>query len=507
MIRAIDRYGELVVYIGGLLFVMINAFFLYREFYYFMLLPAGLAIFYLAFFALDKLFLAVVFFTPLSIGLARFAGNLPFDVSLPTEPVIIVILGIAVFRMVYTGSVHKELILHPVSLSIMFYLAWIFITSVTSTMPLVSFKFLLVRLWFILVFYFFAVRIFARRRNIEYFLWSYIIALAIVVVYTLYNHAGYGLIAQKAAHWVVRPFYNDHTEYGAALALFLPVLAFFSFRRKKRSRNVGAGSGKPVSLLQKIAPLLQTRWIALFLFILFIGALVFSYSRAAWLSLFAASGVYLLVRLKIGFTAILSFTLAGALLIFMLRGEIVREMEKNTQDSSADFREHIRSMTNITSDASNLERINRWKAAIGMFKEKPVFGWGPGTYMFQYAPFQFSYDRTIISTNLADGGDAHSEYLGPLSETGLPGMLSFLMVAILALITGFRLSGQLARRKDRLLVLGLLLGLITYLVHGTLNNFLHSDKAAVPFWGFIAIMVAMDLYGKKTLNEAQKTRT
>jgi hypothetical protein len=31
-------------------------------------------------------------------------------------------------------------------------------------------------------------------------------------------------------------------------------------------------------------------------------------------------------------------------------------------------------------------------------------------------------------------------------------------------------------------------------VHGFLNNFLDTDKASVPFWGFTAIIVAIDLF-------------
>lgn len=44
------------------------------------------------------------------------------------------------------------------------------------------------------------------------------------------------------------------------------------------------------------------------------------------------------------------------------------------------------------------------------------------------------------------------------------------------------------------LVLAVLLGLVTYFVHGVLNNFLDTDKASVPFWGFIAILVVIDIY-------------
>ena len=48
------------------------------------------------------------------------------------------------------------------------------------------------------------------------------------------------------------------------------------------------------------------------------------------------------------------------------------------------------------------------------------------------------------------------------------------------------------------------MGLITYYFHGTMNNFLDTDKASVPFWGFVAILVALDLYylpGKSSGNE------
>ncbi len=38
------------------------------------------------------------------------------------------------------------------------------------------------------------------------------------------------------------------------------------------------------------------------------------------------------------------------------------------------------------------------------------------------------------------------------------------------------------------------LGLITYISHGFLNNFLDTDKLSVPFWGFVAIIVALDVY-------------
>jgi hypothetical protein len=39
-----------------------------------------------------------------------------------------------------------------------------------------------------------------------------------------------------------------------------------------------------------------------------------------------------------------------------------------------------------------------------------------------------------------------------------------------------------------------MLGLLTYFLHGLLNNFLDTDKASVPVWAFIAMLVALKLY-------------
>jgi putative inorganic carbon (hco3(-)) transporter len=462
---------------GALLFVIANALLMLAGFYYLPVLVLVPVVLYFAFFSFNRLFMAVAFLIPLSVELSRLTDmRLPFDISIPTEPLIVVMILVVVMRTIHSGTLNREVIHHPLSLAIIFYLVWLFITTLTSTMPLVSVKFFVVRLGFIFLFYFIGIGIFREGGNIRTFLWCYIAGLAVVAIITLVKHSGFAFESHRAANMLVRPFYNDHTAYGSALAMFIPVLGALTWR----------GNNRP------------SRWYAWALLVLFAAAILFSYSRAAWLSVFVALTVWIITLLKIKFSTLVTFAVIFAGIVLILWNDIERELEKNTQDSSADIAEHVQSITNISSDASNLERINRWKAALAMWKEKPLLGWGPGTYMFQYAAFQISSDRTIISTNFADGGDAHSEYLGPLSETGLPGMISFILVAVIALFTGFRLLVTLRRQGDRILVTGVLLGLVTYFAHGFLNNFLHTDKSALPFWGFAAILVVMDLYHRKT---------
>lgn len=468
------------VYALSIAFIIINAVCTFYEFYYFNLVPAAVLIILLALFSLDKLILLVVFLTPLAINLQQLDGGL--GLSLPTEPIIFGIMMLFIFKQLHQNTMDVKLMKHPVTIAILINLVWIFITSITSDLPVVSFKFLIARLWFVIAFYFLGVQLFRKYSNIKTFNWLYIISFSIIIVYTLYSHALVNF-DEQIANYIMSPFYNDHTVYGAMLAMFLPVLVFYSLNKKY------SGSIK----------------FAAFLFlILFIVALVFSYTRAAWVSLAVALIAYILLLFRIRFRTVMIAFLSVCVLAFIYQTEIVMKLEKNRQDASQDFDKHIESISNISTDASNLERLNRWSAAFRMFQERPVFGWGPGTYSFEYAPFQHAHEKTIISTNMGDRGNAHSEYIGPLCESGVPGALTFIAIIICVLATGFRLYYTVKENETKKIVLVTLLGFITYIVHGGLNNFLDTDKASVPFWGFVAILVAIDLYHKNRGEEVIK---
>jgi O-antigen ligase len=339
-------------------------------------------------------------------------------------------------------------------------------------MTIVSLKFFLSRLWFVVGFYFLAIQLFKEKKNIGRFFWLYTFSLLIVIAYTFTRQSHYGFLDQEAANFMVNPLYNDHTSYAAALAMILPVMAGLLFL-------------KEYSYAQRIA--------AFFVFSILILALVLSYTRAAWLSLVFAILMFLVVKFKIKFRTLILLAVSTIVVLLLFWTQVYMKLEKNRQDSSSDFAKQIQSVSNISTDASNKERINRWSCAIRMFKERPVFGWGPGTYMFKYAPFQYSYERTIISTNSGDLGNAHSEYLGPLAESGLFGTLTFLAIVLASVYYGMRVYRRARDKSIRIIVLSVLVGLITYYVHGLLNNFLDTDKLSALFWGFTAIIVAFDI--------------
>ena len=139
-----------------------------------------------------------------------------------------------------------------------------------------------------------------------------------------------------------------------------------------------------------------------------------------------------------------------------------------------------------------------------MFKEKPILGWGPGTYQFKYAPYQLSKEKTIISTNSGDMGNAHSEYIGPLAEMGLLGLLSVISIILVVTYTAVKVYKRSRDREVKFFIIVSIISLSTYFVHGFLNNFLDTDKASVPFWGFLAILVCIDVYYKNEQIEGEK---
>jgi len=126
-----------------------------------------------------------------------------------------------------------------------------------------------------------------------------------------------------------------------------------------------------------------------------------------------------------------------------------------------------------------------------------LLGWGPGTYQFQYAPYQMADEKTIISTTYGEGGNAHSEYLGSLSESGIPGMILYLAILIMVFFRGIRIYNNLTGSRSQILILAMITGLMTYVVHGALNNFLDTDKISALFWGMIAAIVALHIRSRE----------
>ena len=467
-------------FILSLLFIGLNAFFIFQDNYFLNAIPFVLIIIYLAIYHLQTTFLLVAFLTPFSVNLEEFTEG-KIGLFIPTEPILFGLMLLVIFRQLYKPFIPNYVWKHPITWTLGFYLFWVFFTSITSSDPLVSFKFLLMKSWFIIPLILLGTKVFEKKENIIKFLWLFSTSMVVIITFTVIRHYGYNF-AEKEGHWVMEPFFKDHTIYGSIVAINL----FFLLG---------------LYLYKKHDPLVH---IVLLLFLaITLTGLYFSYTRGAWLSVVVGLAVWLFIKYKIKFKYLLVTGLTLLITVWISWDALQMQLSKNRSEHTTEqFDERIKSATNITSDASNLERINRWNAAWRMFQEKPILGFGPGTYAFEYAPYQDPEKLTIISTNFGDAGNAHSEYLGPLAEMGILGFISILLFVVVLFYKGIMLyiKYPAEERELKTLVLFMVLAMSTYFFHGILNNYLDTDKAAIPVYGVCAVLIALEhrLKGKLT---------
>lgn len=470
--KLLANKGVVAALLFTALFAGVALHYLFDENYLVLLVPAAMLLVWFFMMYRDESLALMALATPFAVDYALI-GNM--SLSMPVEPMMIVFTVVFLFQELLMRSYDKRVLRHPVSILIMLSLVWMVFTSIVSLKPVESFKYTAVRLWFVIPFFYATAQSFQKVRHIRLFYWAYALSLSVVVVITtVKTMQRFGEL--QMLHHVMQPFYNDHTAYGCIIALMLPLSAYFALEPRTR---------------------LWKRIVAVSLTVLLLVGLGLSYCRAAWISVVGAIAVYLLVRLgvRLRWLVISAALLLG--LFFAFQDDIMYELGKNKQDSSFTLADQVKSISNISTDASNLERLNRWNAAFRMWKDQPLTGIGPGAYQFIYGPYQRSDMMTIISTNDGDMGNAHSEYIGPLTEQGVPGALLMLAIFVATFVTGERVYRTAVDRRKGHLALVLAVSLFTYYVHGIMNNFLDTDKLSVPFWALTAAIVAIDIVTEK----------
>jgi putative inorganic carbon (hco3(-)) transporter len=409
---------------------------------------------------------------------------LPFSFELPliSNSVILfpgeLLIGIAALTLL------MEILLQPSAFykyftgEIVYVLPFLLIFPVNalfSTMPIVSVKFAFINITYLLVFL--ILLKYSLGKNPQLFIQMislYSLGFALVIAYATYRFWQYGFnpVVTKG---IFRPFYKDHTITGASAAIlstFWFLKAFYT--NKPNSRLIMGTAG-----------------------LFFLYAVLLTRSRAAIISLVFFAVVWGILHLKIHFRYI---ALAGFLALIIGIGfhrQIYERLYYNkyvSRKQNVEWSEFLKSAGNVTTDDSNVERLNRWYAGIQMFKERPLTGFGPGTYQFAYIPYQKKELKNRLTVKNPyripenSGGTAHSEYILALSEMGFFGFTALVLflgrwVWLVLVKTRFH-----PVRNKMIIVFA---AMSTYLFHAFFNNFLNTDKFAFLFWGMAASFLAV----------------
>ncbi len=365
------------------------------------------------------------------------------------------------------------------------YLFFSFVSVLFSTNIIVSVKALAVELVFITTFLFGLIWLADRQQlNVDR-LFRLHAGAVVVLSFIPLSQLSALVLDRRESSYAAHPFFNDHTEYGAALVFALTwVLAKVISRQGARTEKL--------------------YWFLALAFLFF--ALFASYSRAAWLSicvLIPVLGICFLYTKRRWIAGVAVLVLFSSLLLVAPHLPMFGGRSADANAVNSGLVEQLRSIADFNNDESNAQRVSKWRRAWSLFMEHPFSGTGPGTFQFQEFPqsdvlvedasritrrWGIGNDAMIRAnpqTHLQDTGTAHNEFLLRLSERGIMATLCFALLLIYVLSLGLKqLLIDGFRNHHAVYAFS---ALLTYSVHALVNNFLSGPKLGFLFWASVAL--------------------
>lgn len=434
------------------------------------LIPISLIIF-LSIIDFKIIFYLLLFFIPLSTEITFDNG---FGTDLPTEPLIIGLMGIGILHfLIHFRKIGSAYLTHPLTLLLFLHLFWTFFTSLTSHSVFISIKFLLAKIWYVCTFYFLAGYLLRTEKRIKLMFWVVLIPMLSSMIVIWYRHFLYGF-SFGDIHRVLAPFQRNHVNYAALLALLFPWIFLIRYEYPKGS------------FIRKILTILIPIWLV---------AIYLSYTRAAYGAIIIAFAAGMLVRWKILMPFVYSSVLVTLLGAYWLTNnnkylDFAPNYDRTISHTEFD---NLLEATVKLEDISTMERLYRWVAGAHMSVKEPWLGFGPGSFVHHYKAYTIKGFRTYVSNNKEKSG-IHSYFLMVLVEQGFPGLFIFGLFVVIVLKTGQQVVNATNAPYPSWIPMAALTSFIVILSFLTINDLVETDKIGSFFFIFIAILVNTDIY-------------
>ena len=413
--------------------------------------------------------------------------NLPGGIGLdfPSEPLMILFSGVVVFLgFEHFSKWDKSLFYNSVTLIVLIFFGWSIISTIFSSQPVISIKYLAAKLWYLIPFYFGTLILYHRDiLQIRNLIKLIVFGTLIATLYVVARHSLTGF-SFDAVNRAGRPFFRNHVTYGALLVLILPYLIYL-LKTSRHSLKI---------LFYGLALLLFTI------------AIYTTYTRAAYVCVVGILAGYAMIRLKLTSIAILIaliVSLAGV--GYLVHKNQFLEYAPNYEKTITHH--NINNLMEATvkgEDISTMERVYRWVAGVRMIANKPLTGFGPAAFYESYQPYTLNSFETFVSDNPEKSG-IHNYYLMTCVEQGIPGFILFVLLTALPLIMAERAYHTLKRVELKSLVMAAALSLISIDLLLLINDLLEADKVGSYYYLSIAIIALCSLTAMSQSNKSKST--
>lgn len=467
--------------VGAIVFLASLAAAIYTHYYVFLLVPFGLISFLFGWRNLLIPFLLLIASIPFSI---EYQYSPALGTDLPDEVLMWLVTVLVVFYLVYlSAKPNPEIIRHPIIICLIVVLAWSIVSSINSTFPTLSIKYLLAKSWYIGAFIGAALIIFRSKTSMVITIVTLAVAMILVVLITLVRHAGQRF-SFSAINDALFPFFRNHVNYSALLVCIYPILGSFYIFAKRRPQKV----------------------LVFFLVILMSTALFFSYSRGAWLALIVGTVSWWFIKKKLLIKAIvITLVIIVISSFWLLKDNNYLRFAHNYQKTifHENFQEHLIATYQLR-DLSTAERFYRWVAATKMVEAKPILGFGPNTFYQNYKPYAAPAFKTWVSDN-PEHSTVHNYFLLTLTEQGYPGLF-FLLILCFGVIYYAQLIYQ--RRGDlfyRMIAIAAGSVFMMILTVNLLSDLIETDKIGSIFFLCISAIITADIKTRNPVDGSDST--
>jgi hypothetical protein len=167
-----------------------------------------------------------------------------------------------------------------------------------------------------------------------------------------------------------------------------------------------------------------------------------------------------------------------------------------------DFR-HAAIRRAIKPGTTTRARVVWWTATSDMFVEKPLVGWGTGTYGSAYYHHSPPLANEARPTRGVTATHPHNEFLRLAAETGVVGLVLYCAMLATALVGGYRaLRGQ--SFELRAIGFAMWAGLLGYITQAALGKGIQVWDMALPYWMLLGTVASASLWTPQQSPEGER---